>query len=586
MGIFRRDPLSLTASASSPSLSSTPSKPTIRSVSPSRLPALTAAAQSIDITDASELERLRTRAVTDAWQAEAWDYYNAIGEIKYAFNLVANVTSRVRLYAAFSDDPSIPPRHVDKDVPTGQAARRAVARLDSAFGGQPGLLRDAALNLSVVGECLLVKDPADPVSRRNESWDIRSTDEVEVSPDRSVWLRTRASSTSRSDKRRLPPGATMIRIWRPHPRYTDDADSSMLGLLDACAELLLINRTFRATARSRLNSGLLFMPDGLSVSAAQDPDATPGNIDPALLDADDPEALNNNEFIPLPLDPDEDSLEEDLIEAMTTPIADEESASAVVPLLVRGPAESGAGIKYIQFERSFDPGLAQRADRVLDRIMQGIDVPKDVVTGLANVKYSNAVQIDESLYRSHIEPLVLLICDALTVGYLHPHLRAQGVSEDEIPNYLVWYDASDVTTRPNRAEDADKGYELGLISGAAWRREHGFSEDDAPTPNEIAFRKLLEAPVTQDLADSLLAVFAPEVMAHVREASQANNPAPLPPEVTEALGGAPAPAPALDPDAPADAPTDTPDAPASTDSDRYGRPPGVPAPAAQEDDPA
>ena len=75
---------------------------------------------------------------------------------------------------------------------------------------------------------------------------------------------------------------------------------------------------------------------------------------------------------------------------MTTPIADQDSAAAVVPLLIRGPAELGEKIKLFKFERSFDPALAERADRALDRIMQGIDVPKDVVTGLANVKYSNA----------------------------------------------------------------------------------------------------------------------------------------------------------------------------------------------------
>ena len=52
---------------------------------------------------------------------------------------------------------------------------------------------------------------------------------------------------------------------------------------------------------------------------------------------------------------------------MTTPIRDEDSASAVVPLIIRGPAELGDKIKQFKFERSFDPALAQRADRVLER---------------------------------------------------------------------------------------------------------------------------------------------------------------------------------------------------------------------------
>jgi len=513
---------------------------------------MTAAARPINMRDPRELARMAKRRQGDIWQSEAWEYYDAIGEIKYAFSLVASTLSRVRLYAAEVADPSVAPRPADADTAGGGAAISALARLDSAFGGQPGLLRDAALNLCVPGECYLVQIPGNPSLGISESWDIRSTDEVEIKTDGSVHLVTRPGGED-GTRRRLPPNAFIARIWRPHPRYSDEADSSMRGLLDACAELMLLNKTFRATARSRLNAGLLYLPDGLSIAAQGDVDVVPDDEDP-------------EQFITAGLeeDTDEDDFEMALIDAMTTPIADEESAAAVVPLLVRGPADLGEKLRLIQFERTFDPQLATRADRVLDRIMQGLDVPKDIVSGLANVKYANAIQIDESLMKSHIEPLALLMCDALTVVYLRPALRAAGLDPEDAEKYVVWYDASDVTARPNRAEDSDIGYTKTIVSGEAWRREHGFQETDAPSPEEIALRMLVDkGPVTPELAEALLTLVAPEVMKRVREASQAANPAPLPDDVAQALGGTPAP----DAGAPAPTPppspaTDSPAAPA------------------------
>jgi hypothetical protein len=308
-----------------------------------------------------------------------------------------------------------------------------------------------------------------------------------------------------------------------------ESDSSLRGLLDLCAELLLLNRTFRATARSRLNAGALYLPDGLSVAASPDPDY------PYDEDGNYNESFTAEEAA--------DDFEDQLIDAMTTPIKDEDSASAVVPLIIRGPAELGDKIKQFKFERSFDPALAQRADRVLERIMQGLDVPKDVVTGLANVKYSNALQIDEALYKAHIEPLMLLIVDALTVMYLRPYLIANGYDEEAVKNVCIWYDPSLVATRNDRAADADSGFDKLAVSFDAWRRAHGFSEADAPDPTELALRLVVnKGMVTPELTEAMLAAVAPDLMNKIRhDASQATG-APIPPEVEQLLQGQPGPA--------------------------------------------
>ena len=495
--------------------------------------AMTAAAARISLNDKGEVEHFKQRRAGGAsdWQGEAWEYYDAIGEVKYAFNLVASVVSRIRLYAAAIDNPAETPVSVRSsnyiDPRLAAAAERALARLDSAYGGQAGLLRDAALNLSVSGECYLVQFPAKLGSGVVESWDIRSTDELQVDSKNSYMIIPRrdvtsASRGSNNNAIKLPNQAFVGRIWRAHPRYSEEADSSLRGLLDLCAELLLLNRTFRATARSRLNAGALYLPDGLSVAAQGDPD----------YPYDDENELNPG----VTVEEAEDEFEDQLIDAMTTPIRDEDSASAVVPLIIRGPAELGDKIKQFKFERSFDPALAQRADRVLERILQGLDVPKDIVTGLANVKYSNALQIDEALYKAHIEPLMLLIADAITVVYLRPALVASGFTEEDVKKICVWYDPSQVATRNDRAADADSGFDRMAVSMEAWRRAHGFSAADAPDAKEVAIRLLIEkGALSPELTEAMINAISPEFMNKIREVQNAGSPAPIPPEIQQAL---------------------------------------------------
>ena len=498
---------------------------------------LTAAAAQVKLDDKTEAElfKARRQSASTAWQTEAWEYYDSIGEIKYAFNLVASVVSRIRLYAAAINNPNEAPSPIEDvekvDDRLAAAAQRALDRLSSAYGGQPGLLKDAALNLQVTGECYLVQLPERQGSQLPESWDVRSIDELQVdskgnyiiNPRRDVGGNT-SSVMSQGNKEaiRLPGSSFVGRIWRSHPRYTQEADSSLRGLLDLCAELLLLNRTFRATARSRLNAGALYLPDGLSVAAGPDPDY-PYDEDGTYNETYNPEEAA-------------DDFEDQLIDAMTTPIKDEDSASAVVPLIIRGPAELGDKIKQFKFERSFDPALAQRADRVLERIMQGLDVPKDVVTGLANVKYSNALQIDEALYKAHIEPLMLLIVDALTVMYLRPFLVANGYAPEEVKNVCIWYDPSLVATRNDRAADADMGFDKLAVSYDAWRRAHGFSSADAPDAKEYALRMVMQkGMVSPELTEAVLASIAPEMMGQAREVAQEATGAPIPDDIDQML---------------------------------------------------
>lgn len=486
---------------------------------------LVASAATVRLNNRTEMEELRNRqnSATAAWQHEAWDYYDAIGEVKYAFRLTSNITSRVRIYPAVVFDQEDVPLPVTEAAgvagvgdfaPDGrmagydpippamaQDAMRFMHQLTQAQG-MAEILRVAALNLSVAGECYLAC-----IAGR---WSIRSTEELLVQPDGSVRLRQSLSETNPA-MRNLPKDTPIGRIWCTHPRYSRDPDSSMKALRGDCEELLLLNRMIRSTARSRMNAGVLFVPDSMSVAARTLGDESVEQIEGA------------------------DPFETELYAAMTEPVTDEASASTVVPLLIRGPAEQGQYIKFTSMAREADQYLVQRADKVLDRILQGIDAPKEMVAGLAAVKYSNAIVISESMYKAHIEPAALMISDALSAVYLRPLLAAAGHDPELVARVTVWYDPSEIVVRPDRGSDADTGYANHVLSADAWRDAHGFSDTDAPDPEETMRRLLIEkAPVSPELAGVLVRKVLPQVMETGTEDATDEL---LPPELREALSG-------------------------------------------------
>lgn len=470
---------------------------------------ITASAARIDLKSKREIEAITKRRAVEKWQNEAWDYFDLVGEIKFAANIIANVMSRVNIYAAYNADSSQVPARVHMidtlEDDFKEKANSALYLLESSNGGTGGLLRAAALNLFVVGECYLVREPAKPSTHEPEKWQIRSIDEIVPipvkkktvdSPSHTFAIKT-ARTTVAKDYIHLPPGSYMARFWRNHPRFSDEADSSMRGVLDLCDELLLLSRTASAAAKSKLNAGLLFVPDGLSHAGQA----------PTEMLAEGEEGVEE-----------EDSFEMELQDSMVTPIADPGSAASIVPLLVRGPADLGQYISLLKFERSFDPALAERAEAVMNRIISGLDIPREIVGGMSNLKGANAKILEESLYTSHIEPMILMLCDCLTVAFLRPALRALGFAEEDIIRTVVWYDPSAITSKPSKSESATVGYEKQIISADAWRRTHGFSVTDAPTQLEVAQRlAVAKGLISEPLAEKLISTLIPDLMSDLRK---------------------------------------------------------------------
>jgi hypothetical protein len=469
----------------------------------SRPNAIVGAARRVHVDNRNEIERIQQRGIA-VEQELAWRYYDKISEIKTAYNYFASVASRVRLYAGYQSDISNAPApigdvgHLSRSLVV--AARQELDKLNRGRGGQPNLIRQFVLNLLVPGECYLVGV--------GNTWTIRSTSELqfENSEDAGRRIKVITSRNRRgADYKYLPPDAFVARIWRTHPQFSDEADSALLGLLDDCGELLLLSRLIRASDKSRLNAGLLYVADELRFQRSTDPGG--------------PDAPQ----------PDIDPFEEELTLALTEPIGETDSPSEVLPLIVRGPQEfSKDGIQRYDLSRNIQETDIKRFDQVLTRIMRGLDLPTELITGLANVRYSNARTISEDFLKAYIEPMILIICEGLTTVFLRPQLLARGFDPDFVKNVHVWYDPSEVVTRPDRSDDADKGYDKMLVAGRTWRRAHGFSEDDAPQHDELAKRIAFAGSlIPQSTTLDFLRAVDPKLMETVERLAQEsmNNPA-------------------------------------------------------------
>lgn len=405
--------------------------------------------------------QLRTVASQQDWQSIAWEMYDRVGELRFAAQWMSNALSRCRLYVGIPDDDGASdPDPVLTDEPeTGSAD--AKIPLEELFNGAHGqMLARLAIHLLVPGESFIIGlDRNDDVTGETERrWIVASGEEF-VKKGRSVRVTlpdTGEQVDVEVDK------STVIRLWRPHARQAWHADSAVRAVLPVLQELLNLSAHITATVESRLaGAGILWIPEKTTMPKAVNQPDVSLHEDPAMAT---------------------------LIDAMVTPISNRDSASAVVPIIARVP-DSTEGVKpakpeFMSFATPLDAKIQELREAAIRRLATGLDMPPEILLGLAGTtSHWTAWQLEESAIKLHIEPLLALICSGLTEKYLRPALIAMGVADPE--KYVVWFDASELALRPNRAPEAQALHELLLVAGTAARREAGFSDDDAPDDEEV-----------------------------------------------------------------------------------------------------
>lgn len=422
----------------------------------------------------------RTATATD-WQDEIWGYYDTVGELRYACRWLANAISRCTLFIGQTPDGTAEPTPAELDEhPNAELAHQVLADLHYGPVGQGEMLRRLAIHLSVPGETYLVGlDPQPDKGIPEKSWYVVSNDEIKVSNrgDTRLTLPDTGQTVTVT-----PDNSTIIRIWIPHPRRGWEPDSPVRATIPALREIKGLSDHISASVDSRLaGAGVLAVPH--SATTPQPSQTDPGTTQP----------LHQDPFTAA------------LMEAMLTPIGDRDDASAVVPIVVKVPDEAVGKIQHLTFASDLSSSVSEMRKDAIHRFAGGADLPGEVITGTAQANHWGAWQLEEASIKLHVEPLIAVICDALTQEYLWPTLKALG--EPDPQQWVVWYSSAELVQRPNRSTEAQSLYDKGVLSREAVLRENGFSPDDAPDPEELeqwmATRLALSNP---DLMPSLMSL--------------------------------------------------------------------------------
>lgn len=456
------------------------SVPTLPDTSPGT--SLTAAAQVI-----SDVQRYQPLHY-ESWQDEAWDFYGALGEFNYGVEWFGEALSRVRLTAA-----RVLPGGDEPEILTEGAAAEAVARFMGGTDGQAQLLRSFAVQLSVAGDGYFVgRDvtqaeidagllmDAEP-DENGRVWTVQSAKTIrKYRGSLSTYFRRSGQQRPRWEIQvddttwiPLPPESLVVRIWDRNERFPWRAASPARSALSIMREIDMYNRHILASLVSRVAmNGMLFIPDEVIIPSS-----------PQFENAVDP-------FVA------------EMLDVMVSAIKNPGSPASAAPMPVRIPAEYIDKFKHFTFASAVDGKVFEARAEALRRLANAMNLPAEIITGLGQTNHWTGWQLTEEAVKIHIAPKTEIITRGLTLGWLHPMLRAMGepVREDDGSRIIVWRDTSELTQRPDRSASAIQLRDMLIITDEATRRETGFSEADAPTPAELEKMILMKLAVNPQTA--------------------------------------------------------------------------------------
>lgn len=433
----------------------------------------------------------------EKWQEVVWEFYDSIGEYRYSVNWIANTISRATLIVV--------DQRTGKPVVDGPAAEA----LKALFGGpeyQKEMLRQLGIHFTTAGDCYVVgaagiKD-TDP-----DNWEVVAASELKQS----------AAGSWKNGDQDLGANALVIRLWRPHPRKNQKADSPSRAVLPILAEIDGLTRHVSATIDSRLASaGVLLVPSEITFSTTQ-------TQQPKGDGTDDEEAQQTTQTSA-------NDLAQEFIAVANEAIEDRESPAALTPVVIQAPGEYLKAIKFVTFSTPLDDKAKSLRDEAIRRLALGMDMPPEILTGTGDLSHWNAWSVEDAAIKAHAEPMLAILCSSLTESYMVDYLMGAGMSEADASNYVISADTTEMRLRPNRSKEAMELYDRKELSPAALRRENGFEDSDAPTEKEVlemTTKKVAAgspAPETVNWALREMGADIPEGPDTIRETDTVNQP--------------------------------------------------------------
>lgn len=308
------------------------------------------------------------------------------------------------------------------------------AVIAAAYGGMKrfrNLTKTAALHFQVAGAYWLCRTtPGD-----NKSWKVI------------------AHGPSAAQKKLIESSDIIIEVREEDPKDPSRNDSPVLASLDTSRELILIRAQARAQSRNRTaQHGLLIVPKEAQVN------------------------------------------QQALMDVMTAPLANEQSAASVVPNILEVPAEYVEKFKDpLNIGGDYDEKLSEKETQKVRALAVQLDVPPELLLGFGDANHWSAWAIQEDNWLGHVEPMASPIGDGFAMGIQRQLALGTGADGDEIE---LNPDPGPLLVRRPTPGDAMAAYELDLVS-ADWTREQiGADETDAPDAAELAAKRppVMDAP--------------------------------------------------------------------------------------------
>ena len=403
------------------------------------------------------------RLVDFEWQRELWEFYESLEELRFAMLWHSQTMSRVRLTVA-----RITPDGEEPELVTDGPAVELMRDFFGGTAGQSDYLKEMDVQLGVPGEGFVVAhDDADG----DRHWAVKSKDELRVGSGRAT-VDGRSKTVDLWEVevdegvwQQLPYESFVFRQWRPSARKHYRPDSPAKAALNTMRVLRMLDRRVIAMSVSRLASnGILLYPQEVTFPAK------PG------------------------FEKEADPFTAEWLDIAGKVINDPGSALAAIPLPMKVPKEFIESFKHMDFANSYDERLMELINLYRDRLATGMNVPKEVITGMGDTSHWNAWTLDEQGIKVHVSPEAELICNGVTDGWLHPAMRNAGESivDSDGARIICWYDTSELNVPPNRAESAEAAHDRFAITTEAYLREKGLDVADMPSPKELREQILLK----------------------------------------------------------------------------------------------
>jgi hypothetical protein len=472
-----------------------------------RLPAIptnSLVASTLRFGGGSKVERIYM-PVQD-WQRECYRHFTICGEARFAARFFGNALSRCTLGVGKAKPGGI----IDAEA----GSNKAKVRLDELFNGSNGqsqMLAAAGVHLTIAGEFWLVGREVEGV----DTWEVVSVLEMNVNGERWTIAYDDGKPPVELDLgRNGKPGKDVaIRVWLPNPAKRIEADSPFRSLLPVLGEVEWLTKHIFAQARSRLaTAGIFPIPSETTFPKPPPKEGEETQAEGTTSDLD--------VFMKM------------LADAMSASLADQGNPASLVPILLKMPGEHIDKLKLVEFWSKLDAAAQTMRSNALSRFFLGMDLPPEQMSGMSSnlgtgggrttgVSHWGAWQIEEQTIKMHVEPMLEVLSNAVTLSYLRP---LTGDNTD-----VITYSTEKLRLRPDRSEQAILLNNMGILKDEVTAKENGFKPEDIMSDDERKqwlLRKIASGSATPEQVAAALAQLGVQVPGVQNSEPRESRPAP------------------------------------------------------------